>query len=242
MTDAPSDRVFDSRLSPSPGVGYPSCLTDLCRVPPNRADPHGYYAEIGVPPWATPEEIRSALRDWYIRLHPDTSAEPDVARLQRIKMIGKVLLDPRSRDGYNRTPPGRRLLDEVYMDELKAANLIKGDTDDLTEVLDPIPCEPDLREAYYDYLAVDWIPSDLCRAQDWYQDLCAVAPVVGYRRRIKVLLHDGPGFFHPRTCVLAIPRRWVPSRWLAFALFTAVVGIRPGHAGGENVSLVTVNV
>lgn len=224
MTSDPS-RVFDSRTSPRPGVGFPSCGTDLCRLPPNRSDPHGYYAEVGVPPWATPDEIRRAVRVLYLRLHPDTGTEPDPQRLQRVKLIADVLLDPDSRRRYDATPPGQRLLDKVYLNELSALDLGGIDADTLEAMLRPAEEEPPRPSRAWDYLSVDHQPGDAVRAQMWYAALTAAAPLAGYRRRIKVLIHDGPAFFHEDTAVMAIPRHWRPSTALAFGLFTVAVGV-----------------
>jgi hypothetical protein len=225
-----SSRFFASRDSPYPGAGYPSCNTELCRIPGNRRDPVGYYAEIGVDPWASEDQIRTAVRHLYRRLHPDTGALPDIERLDRVKLIAEVLLDPESRARYNATPPGKRLLDRVYRSELSALNFTGVDRDMMERMLKPVPAvdAPVTAVRWYDYLAVDREQGDMHLAQRWYGALLAAAPVVGYRGRIAVLLHHGPAFHHPGTSVLAVPRPWTPSKALAFALFTAVVGIRPG--------------
>ena len=223
MTNGPY-RVFDSRTSDRPGAGFPSCCTDLCRIPVNRRDPHGYYAEIGVRPWATDEEIRSAVRSLYRALHPDTGARPDPDRLRRVKLIADVLLDPAARQRYDSTPPGKRLLDEAYRAELGVMDFSGLDPADVERMLEPEPTPP-TGARWFDYLAVDRRGGDMHLAQRWYAHLVRVAPLVGYRRRIKVLLHDGPAFFHAETAVMAIPRNWRPSTGAAFGLFTAVAGV-----------------
>lgn len=227
MTNDPS-RVFDSRLCDRPGVGFPSCDTDLCRLPPNSADPHGYYAELGVDPWATDEQIKVRVRQLYRQLHPDTGAIPDSARLQRVKLIAEVLLDPEARLRYNRTPPGKRMLDKVYRSELSVMDLSGIDPVEMGRLLQPTASAPPRPTAggWFDYLAVDRRYGDMHLAQRWYAHLLSTAPLVGYRRRIKVLLQDGPAFFHPATAVMAIPRFWTPSRAVAFALWVAVAGQR----------------
>lgn len=226
MTNDPS-RVFDSRLSERPGAGFPSCGTELCRMPRNTADPHGYYAELGVDPWATDEEIKIRVRALYRRLHPDTGAIPNPDKLQRVKLVAEVLLDPEARERYNRTPPGKRLLDRVYRSELSAFDFTDMDPVEVQKLLRPPP-PPPVRPnpRWYDYLAVDRRYGDMHLAQRWYAALVATAALVGYRRRIKVLLQDGPAFFHPDTSVMGIPRFWQPSKPVAFALWTVVAGQR----------------
>lgn len=231
MTSGPS-RVFDSRASERPGVGFPSCCTDLCRLPPNRADPHGYYAEIGVPPWATQAEVRAAVRALYRRLHPDTGENPDPARLQRVKLIADVLTDPDERERYDRTPPGKRALDKVYRSELSVMDL---EPDRAAELLRPPPEPPRAgRRWTWDWMAVDPSPMDGPRAQRWYAALTAVAPLVGYRRRIKVLLHDGPPSFHADTAVMAVPRSWAPGTANALALFTVAARVSRASPDGAD--------
>lgn len=216
MTSAWS-RVYDSRSSGDPGSGFPSCATELCRIPPNRRDPHGYYAEIGVSPSASPDQIRRAVRALYRRLHPDTGSHPDTLRMQRVKMIAEVLLDPESRHRYNSTPPGMRMLDKLYRSELASLP-----ADALPAEVKDVNLAPAVLRSGYDYLAVDHRDGDRDLAQRWYAELLRTAPLAGYRRRVKVLLHDGPSWFHSETSVLAIPRFWRPSPGLAFGLWVVV--------------------
>lgn len=229
-------RVYDSRSS-SGGRGFPSCETGLCRRPVNRKDPSGYYAEIGVDPGASDDEIKSRLRTLYRELHPDTGTDPDVDRLVRVHRIGEVLTDPIRRERYNQTPPGKRLLDAVYRSELSVFDFAGMDRKDMEKMLRPVSVSPPTK-GYYDYLSVDRRPGDRRLAQRWYEALVSAAPAVGYRGRIKVLLHDGPAWFHPGTSVMAIPRWWTPSTGLAFALYVVVAEQR--HPGWGRASAADV--
>lgn len=216
--------LFDSRNSGRPGCGFPSCNTELCRLPPNRSDPHGYYAELGVEPWASPERIKTRVRQLYRRLHPDTGARPDAHRLQRVKLISEVLLNPAERDRYDHTPPGKRMLDKVYRTELSALDFSGFDDADMQKLLRPVPPPPPVTGTgkWYDYLAVDREPRDMLVAQRWYAHLTRTAPLVGHRRQVKVLLHNAAPRFDVESAVMAIPRSWPPSAALAFALWVVV--------------------
>lgn len=237
-----SSRVYDSRASDRPGWGFPSCDTALCRLPRNRADPHGYYAELQVDPAAAAGEIRAAARRLYRRFHPDTGTQPDAGRLQRVKLIAEVLLDPEQRERYNRTPPGKRLLDGLYRSQLSALDLSGLDRAELAVLLKGRPPPPTRPRAggWFDYLAVDRRAGDMHLAQRWYTCLVGAAPLVGYRGRIKVLLRDGGSpSFDGGSRVMAVPRSWRPSRAAAFALLTVTAGMRhpawrtaDGHESG----------
>lgn len=222
-TSAPSSPSPVTQLIP--GIGFPSCNTALSRIPPNTRDPHGYYDEIGVRPSATDAEIRSAVRGWYRVLHPDTGEFPDTGKLCRIKAIAEVLLDPLARQRYNRTPPGQRLMDAVYEQELIDSGVLDTMTD--AEVRDHLGLQAERPSGAqrFDFFAIAYDPyRDALLAQTWYHYLVQAAPVVSYRERIKVLIHDGQPEFAPMARILAIPRHLNPSLWMAKALFMMVVG------------------
>lgn len=190
---------------------------------PNAADPHGYYAEIGVRPDASEDEIRSAVRRWYFELHPDTGTQPDADALQRINGISEVLLDPMARERYNRTPPGARMMDRVYRDELIGNDILNMLTEE--EVSQAMRPQRPVSATTFDYLAVDHQEDDSERADRWYRQLVSVAPFVGYRRVIKVLLHDGPEpDWNPMASIVMIPRFWPPSSATALAIFVVTMG------------------
>ena len=74
----------------------------------------------------------------------------------------------------------------------------------------------------------DWMSRRACRydcsvAQRWYLALVAVAPLFGYTRSIKVLLHDDEPQWLDGGNILMIPRSWEPTRANAYALFAVKV-------------------
>lgn len=241
--------LYDSRRSDGHGVGFPSCGTSLAVIPPNTRDPHGYYAEVGVRPDATSAQIRARLRLLYRDLHPDTGSRPDPDMMRRVRAIGAVLLDPDARYQYNRTPPGMRMMDEVYRAELcDDERFVTLTADEVTECLSvtSVPGVSPPGGPHYDYLAEDHRPRiDPGLACEWYRHLLAAAPTVGYRRTIKVALCDAvlPRFDAP-SAILFLPRRPAPSYRLAVAVLMAVVGFPRvfRHADGVPPGCVTVGV
>lgn len=229
--------LFDSRKAPrAKGIGYPSCNTELALLPPNTRDPHGYYREIGVSPGATHGQIRMAVRALLRQLHPDTGTG-DTERFNRVLNIAKVLLDETARASYNNTPKGMRLMDAVAIAELsKLDDLVGLSEEQLREVLKPQkvanPYATNLGYRY-DYFAVDHLDdpwrADGLKAQLWYHFLIETAPLVNYKRIIKVLLTGGAAEYHHDVGIMVIPRSWEPSTALAMSLFTAVAGFRPGR-------------
>lgn len=230
--------LFDSRKVPrSKGIGFPSCNTEIALLPPNTKDPHGYYRELGVAPDATQRRIRAAVRRLLRDLHPDTGSG-DTDGFNRVLNIAKVLLDPINREKYNRTPPGMRLMDAVYEAELSKIDELQGMTEEqLNAVFVPqeAPKNPYATSLgyRYDYFARDHLSdpwrADGLKAQLWYHFLIEAAPLVNYRRTIKVLMTGGEAAYHHDIGIMEIPRQWEPSAALAMSLFTHVAGFRPGH-------------
>ena len=105
----------------------------------------------------------------------------------------------------------------------------------LRRVLQPRNANPyaDRLGARYDYFSINahndpW-NADGLKAQLWYHFLIEAAPMVNYRRVIKVLMTDGPAEYHHDVGIMAIPRSWEPSAGLAHSLFTHIAGFVPGR-------------
>lgn len=196
-------------------MGFPSTSTEIDLLH-NERDPQGYYAEIGVDPWATAKEIRFRVRQLYRTYHPDTGVQPDVAKFQRVHNIAEVLLDPDSRAKYDATPEGMRLMDAVYEAELSKLDDLYGlSEDDLEWVLQPTKAR-DVRPyadciLRYDYFALNHRNSDSLTANLWYHTLVAYAHDMDYRGVIKVLLHDDISLSWDEDAhIVMIPRSWRP--------------------------------
>ena len=211
--------IYDSRRNPG-GIGFPSCNRALARLAPNNRDPHGYYAEIGVHPDASPAEIRTAVRALYKRYHSDTGEHPSTEKMTRIHNIATVLLDPEARQCYNRTPEGMRLMDAVYAQELIDAGLTmpEGEFEEVFAPRNATGYHPP--GARYDFFAVDHRAGDSMLANRWYHHLVAAAGPTGYRRVIKVMLTDAAHpSFTAMASIMGIPRYWTPCDTLAKLLF-----------------------
>jgi curved DNA-binding protein CbpA len=80
----------------------------MARVPFDPAA--DYYALLGVPPGAPPEEIQAAYRRLAKAFHPDLHAgsEMAAARMARVNVAKSVLLDPDTRAYYDQLRRDRR--------------------------------------------------------------------------------------------------------------------------------------
>mgnify|MGYP000849636869 FL=1 len=207
---------YSSKESDYPGVGYPSCSRVLARAARNTNDPNGYYEELGLYPWATDDEIRTALRTMFKRYHPDGTS-PDEGKFMRFKEIGEVLLNPVNKKRYEATKSGELFIDS----EIRQVIALEGIS--LDEVATPFDDEEEDREIFFDYFAADHMPWDMLQAQHWYEYLVAVAPMVGYTKTIRVMLHDGKPDWLDRAGILMIPRGWKPNSANAFGLLSVLV-------------------
>jgi hypothetical protein len=67
-----------------------------------RLPPGDLYAELGVSPTATRDEISAAFRDRARALHPDANPDPvATAQFQRLSIAYRVLVDPDARARYD---------------------------------------------------------------------------------------------------------------------------------------------
>ena len=208
---------YGSEFSDYPGIGYPSCNRALSRVARNINDPNGYYAELGLLPWATPDEIKRALRDVYRRYHPD-GLTPDRDRFSRFQEIGAVLTDPLMKVRYDRTPEGQVFIDSEILSVIAESGI--G-----LDVLAPFE-DQELEDGdkFYDYYSEGEDPFDMINAQEWYEALISVAPMVGYTKAIRLFItEDANPVFAPLAGIIQIPRGWEPNSGLAYAIMVCCV-------------------
>lgn len=226
VTSRPSDAFFDSRLGSGHGIGFPSACRDLVPAQRNTRDPHDYYAELGVDPGASRDEVRRAVRALYVALHPDTGADPDPDRLNRVHNIAEVLLDDQKRLKYDNTPEGSRLMDKNYAEELRRSGKLKlADERIVREALKAKPATPYGTPGRFDYFSIGTRSTDSLKAQQWYHFLLTRLPLTDYTGRIRLLLWDNPRpAWEGDQEVLMVPRSWNPSAFAAEALLTKVIG------------------
>lgn len=193
-------------------MGYPSCSRALTRIPPNINDANGYYAELGLPPWADRTDIHQVLRHQMRKYHPDgTDPDPDV--YARYAEIAEILLHPDRKLAYDRLADGLLLVDSRVRDKADRAG-VRIDT-----IIEPVPTVG----THYDWFASHPRVTDGSVAQRWYRSLVAVAPIFSYTRAIRVLLHDEEPTWIGDAGMMVIPRSWEPTNAAAFALFAVVV-------------------
>lgn len=167
---------------------------------------------MGLPPWATQHQIRKRLRLLKTVHHPD-GQEPDPDKFIRISEIAEVLTDPASKRTYDSLPKGK-----VWIDSQVRALVDDGLAVGLAKKREPKP-----RQDHFDWFAVSPCRYDSSVAQRWYVALVAVAPLFGYTKSIRVLLHDDEPKWVGEANILMIPRSWTPSTAHAFALFAVEI-------------------
>lgn len=187
----------------------------MATIPPNVHDSNGYYRDLGLPPWASVADIRRSVRRFLKRYHPDGS-HPDPVKYRRYLIIRDVLTDPLRKSAYDGTAGDQVFIDEQMRETLERAGV------PATALTGLEPIAPPARKDW-DYFSRGRHPMDAQWAQSWYSALIAVAPLFGYRRPLRVLLHDDAPQWKERGGILLIPRAWPPSTATAFALFSCVV-------------------
>jgi hypothetical protein len=208
---------YGTEFSNYSGVGYPSCNRALSRIVRNTNDPNGYYAELGLLPWATKEEIKRALRDLYRRYHPD-GISPDLQKFMRFQEIAAVLTDQVMKSRYDKTPEGQLFIDSEILSIISESGI--G-----LDVVAPFDDDHfENQEAFYDYYSEGEDPFDMVNAQKWYEAVIAVAPMVGFTKSIRLFIteEDSP-IFAPQAGIIQIPRGWEPSSGLAYAIMSCCV-------------------
>lgn len=208
---------YGSEFSDYPGVGYPSCNRALSRIVRNVNDPNGYYAELGLLPWATQDDIKRALRDVYRRYHPD-GLTPDSEKFFRFQEIAAVLTDPVMKLQYDRTPE-----DHVFIDS-QILSVIAEEGIGLDVITPFSDHQLEDRERYYDYYSEGEDPFDMINAQRWYESIIEAAPMVGYTKAIRLFITESPlPVFAPQAGIIQIPRGWEPNSGLAFGIMVCCV-------------------
>jgi len=205
--------VYSSRDSAHCGVGYPSCSRSLALVPRNYHDPNEYYAELGIPPWASAAEIKTALRAAWRRFHPD-GYDPDEDMFCRVSEIAEVLTDPVLKRRYDTTPEG-----EVFVDSRIRARMEEAGVP--LSALSPFDDDSPPGESHFDYFSEGIDPYDCPLSQRWYAAFVEASPLVGYTSAIRVLLWDRQSpHWIPQAGIMCIPRTWPPNSAVALALMT----------------------
>src|SRR5215204_6852032 len=70
----------------------------------SKADPKGYYACLGVEPWASADHIRAAFHACAKLYHPDHNPSPQAkAHFQAINEAYRTLSNPTTRRAYDRS-------------------------------------------------------------------------------------------------------------------------------------------
>lgn len=155
------------------GVGFPSASRSLARKKMNFRDPNGYYAFLGLPPWATDKEIRQRCRTLMAAYHPD-GAEPDLELYERTSMIYEVLRDPVQKALYEHVPEGKVYVDK---DVLSDAEEGKVELDSASD-----------KEPFWSYFSDAPEPADKKLSAEWYDLLLRAAYYVGWEGRIHLYM------------------------------------------------------
>lgn len=212
---------YGSEFSSYPGIGYPSCNRALSLVVRNTNDPNCYYAELGLLPWASADEIKRALRDVYRRFHPD-GLTPNSEKFLRFQEIGTVLTDPLLKSRYDSTPPNQLFVDSEVLSILSESGIGLDALRPFSHGSDE--AQEDHYDPFYDYYSEEEDPFDLWNAQRWYAAIIEVAPLFSYTKTIRLFItNDSVPVILLNAGIFKIPRGWQPSVSLAFGILTCCV-------------------
>jgi hypothetical protein len=150
------------------------------------------------------------------RCHPD-GPEPDTDLFMRYAEISEVLTDTSRKNVYDHLPKGKAWID----------SRIKSMVSDGLAVTIAKKREVPESPKHYDWFARSACRYDCSVVQRWYVASVAVAPLFGYTRSIKVLLHDDEPCWLGDANILMIPRSWEPTKANAYGLFAVKVSPRP---------------
>ena len=165
-----------------------------------------------MPPWASHDEIRRRIRKLLSIHHPD-GPQPDTDLFVRYGEIAEVLNNPELKLKYDSLPKGKAWIDSQVRSMV---------SDGLAVRLEKKK-EQTQAPQHFDWFSMSACRYDCSVVQRWYFSLVAVAPVFGYTKSIRVLLHDDEPQWLPGANIIKIPRSWEPTRANAFALFAVTV-------------------
>lgn len=183
-------------------AGFPYSGRELALIPPNTNDPNGYYKDFGVPPHASPEQIKRKYREWMREVHPDGN-NPDQFTHNYMQHIFEVLSDPDERHRYNQS-------EDVYIsdwekreiwDDLVDLGLVKDS--DKSEVLSE---EEEIEEDFWSDLVDEMTQAlsqwsfysdsfDSCteKALDWYEPVLEACKALGVKSEVRIGVRESPG-------------------------------------------------
>ena len=146
--------------------GYPSTSVALEIRPRNYNDPNGYYAILGVAPWASMADIKAAFHRLAKENHPDLGG--DKGLFQLINQVYQTLSNPLLRREYDDTPK-----DCIYLGDIEVQELRRKFSDLGSLVVDQ---EATAKYAQYSFMATH----DIRRVADkWYEIILPIYRLYG---------------------------------------------------------------
>lgn len=199
----------------SRGVGLASSSRVLAPLPRNLNDPNGYYETLGVPSWASQQEIKKAFQKLARRYHPD-GEEPDEEEFRYLSHIYEVLTNPQSKGEYDSVVEGfyiSKWEEDLIRQAVRQGDLPEASLEDLE---DTTPISPE--EEYYDFYGSP-VHRDL--AQEWVRVFLEAYWARGVRTTVRVGVsedHELHVIDHRESLgfvVFLLPTHLKPSYWIA---------------------------